>query len=134
MEIVQAVKKLKFNLASATELSEMTVLCTILYRNLMQASNFGDILTNFSFEFFYAIFTQDAPLLFLYPGAKKSKMTKNSNQEEGGGGPALTQAALELQFRRISDLTHSICLHKANRIKDCRGPSFADDCKLSFLH
>ena len=37
-------------------------------------------LTNFSFEFFYEIFTEDAPLLFLYHGAKKSKMTKNSNQ------------------------------------------------------
>ena len=42
-------------------------------------------LTNFSFEFFYEIFTEDASLLFLYHGAKKSKMTKNSNQ----GGPAL---------------------------------------------
>ena len=40
-------------------------------------------LTNFSFEFFYDIFTEDASLLFLYHGAKKSKMTKNSNQ----GGP-----------------------------------------------
>ena len=37
-------------------------------------------LTNFSFEFFYNIFTEDASLLFLYHGAKKSKMTKNSNQ------------------------------------------------------
>ena len=37
-------------------------------------------LANFSFEFFYEIFTQDASLLFLYHGAKKSKMTKNSNK------------------------------------------------------
>ena len=43
-------------------------------------------LTNFSFEFFYEIFTEDASRLLLYHGAKKSKMTKNSNQ---GGGPAL---------------------------------------------
>ena len=42
-------------------------------------------MTNFSFEFSYKIFTEDASLLFLYHGAKKSKMTKNSNQ----GGPAL---------------------------------------------
>ena len=41
-------------------------------------------LTDFSFEFFYEILTEDASLLFLYHGAKKSKMTKNSNQ----GGPA----------------------------------------------
>ena len=43
-------------------------------------------LTNFSFEFFYEKFTEDASLLFVYHGAKKSKMTKNSNQ----GGPALS--------------------------------------------
>ena len=37
-------------------------------------------LTNFSFELFYEIFTEDAPPPLLYHGAKKSKMTKNSNQ------------------------------------------------------
>ena len=42
-------------------------------------------LTKFFFEFFYEIFTEDASLLFLYHGAKKSKMTKNSNQRGGGG-------------------------------------------------
>ena len=40
--------------------------------------------TFFSFEFFYEIFKEDASLRLLYRGAKKSKMTKNSNQ--GGGG------------------------------------------------
>ena len=42
-------------------------------------------LTNFSFEFFNAIFIEDDSLLLLYHGAKTSKMTKNSNQV----GPAL---------------------------------------------
>ena len=37
-------------------------------------------LTNFSFEFFYEVFTKDASLCLLYHGAKKSKTTKNSNQ------------------------------------------------------
>ena len=32
--------------------------------------------TNFSFEFFYEIFTEDASLFRLHHGAKKSKMTK----------------------------------------------------------
>ena len=41
--------------------------------------------TAFSFDFFYEIFTEDASLLLLYHGAKKSKMTKNSNQGEGCG-------------------------------------------------
>ena len=40
-------------------------------------------LTNFSFEFFYKIFTEEASQPLLYHGAKRSKMTKNSNQ--GGG-------------------------------------------------
>ena len=61
-------------------------LCTTLYRNLMQASNFGGTFDQLSFEFFYKIFTKDASLLVLYHGAKKSKMTKNSNQSLGGGG------------------------------------------------
>ena len=46
----------------------------------MQASNFGGTFDQLSFEFFYALFTEDASLLFLYHGAKKSKKTKNSNQ------------------------------------------------------
>ena len=37
---------------------------------------------------FYEIFTEDASLLQLYHGAKNSNMTKNSNQDGGGGGTA----------------------------------------------
>ena len=55
-------------------------------------------LTNFSFEFFYEIFTEDASLPLLYHGAKKSKMTKNSNQ--GGAGPPL-EAILVIFGRRV---------------------------------
>ena len=44
-------------------------------------------LTNLSFEFFHAISTEDVPLRPLFDGAKKAKMTKNSNK----GGPALTR-------------------------------------------
>ena len=53
----------------------------------MQVSNFGGTFDNFFFEYFYEILTEEASLLLLYHGAKKSKMTKNSNQ----GGPALRQ-------------------------------------------
>ena len=35
-------KKVKFNLPSAIELPETAVLCTTLYGNLTQVSNFGD--------------------------------------------------------------------------------------------
>ena len=57
-------------------------------------------LTNFSFEFFYKIFAEDASQLLLYHGAKKSKMTKNSNQ----GGPALNLFFL---------LSHRTCLARS---------------------
>ena len=66
MEIVQAVKKVQFNLARAIELSETAEYCAqpcieTLYKRATSVAH----LTNFSFEFFYAIFTQDAPLPFL---------------------------------------------------------------------
>ena len=51
-------------------------------------------LTNFSFEFFYEMFTEDASLLLLCHGTKKSKMTKNSNQ----GGPALITFCMDHQI------------------------------------
>ena len=51
----------------------------------MQANNFGGTFDQLFLWIFYDIFTEDASLLCLYYGAKKSKMTKNSNQ----GGPAL---------------------------------------------
>ena len=72
-----------------------SILCTTLYRNPMQASNSVAHLTNFSFEFFYKIFTEDASLRLLYHGAKRSKMTKNSNQRGGGGGSCLKAGPLE---------------------------------------
>ena len=51
----------------------------------MQATNFGGTFDQLFLCIFYEIFTEDASLRLLYHGAKKSKMTKNSNQ----GGPAL---------------------------------------------
>ena len=46
----------------------------------MQASNFGGTFDQLSFESFLCACTEDASLLFLYHGAIKSKMTKNSIQ------------------------------------------------------
>ena len=62
------------------------ILCTTLYRNLMQASNFGTAhLTNFSFEFFYALFTEDAPALyFVYTMVQK---VKNDQKLKSRGVP-----------------------------------------------
>ena len=86
-------KKVKLNLPSAIELSETAVLCTTLYRNPMQVSNFGGTFDQLFLWIFYEIFTENASLLHLYHGAKKSKMTKNSNQ--GEGGPALIPVFFE---------------------------------------
>ena len=60
-------------------------------------------LTNFSFEFCYKIFTEDASLPLLYHGAKKSKMTKNSNQG-GGGGPALIPKLFEIEKEIVREV------------------------------
>ena len=65
-------KKVKFNLPSVIELSKTA--------NLMQASNFGGTFGQLFLCIFYEIFTEDASLLFLYHGAKKSKMTKSWSQ------------------------------------------------------
>ena len=77
----------------------------------MQASNFGSALTNFSFEFFYEIFTEDASQHLLYHGTKKSKMTKNSNQ----GGPALKSKKNQSTFPLCR--THSVmCLFESKPV------------------
>ena len=82
MEIVQAVKKLNSISGARLNFRRWPILCTTLYRDPIQASNFGGVLIiiihHFSFEFLYAISTEGAPLLFLYHTiAKKSKKNKN---------------------------------------------------------
>ena len=58
-------------------------------------------LTNFSFEFFYEIFTEDASLLLLYHGAKKVKNDQKLKlKSRGGGGPALMQGIERRLFLR----------------------------------
>ena len=79
-------KKVKFNLPSAIELSE-PICVELCIETLCKRATSVAHLTNFSFEFFYEMFTEDVSLLLLYHGGKKSTMTKNSNQ----GGPALKQ-------------------------------------------
>ena len=81
------VKKLNSISREQLNFRRRPILCTTLYiETLWKRATSVAHLTNFPFELFYKIFTEDASLLFLYYGAKKSKMNKNSNQ----GGPALT--------------------------------------------
>ena len=72
-------------------------------------------LTNFSFEFFYQLFTEDAPLSRLYHGAKKSKMTKNSNQ----GGVLLQQGKLDRAW--LSDIYSSYVRHAVITCNSIKG-------------
>ena len=95
IKIVQAVKKLNSISRERLNFRRRPFLCTTLYRNLMQASNFGGTFDQLSFEIFYEIFTEDASPFFLYHGAKKSKMTKNSNQ----GGSRLDPLSAKPSFQ-----------------------------------
>ena len=86
MEIVQRVKKVKFNLASAIELSE-TVLCTTLYKNPMQVSNFDGAFDQLFLWIYLRNFHGRCLSTLSIPWCKKVKNDQNLNQ--GGGGPAL---------------------------------------------
>ena len=72
-------------------------------------------LTNFSFEFFYENFTEDASQLRLYHGAKKSKMTKNSNQ----GGPALI-FLFESSWKNMKNDTTFVRMRSGNHLGDAK--------------
>ena len=68
-------------------------------------------LTNFFFEFLYAFFRHDAALVFLFHGAKKSKMTKNSNQGD---------SAINLVFCRF---VFSVILPWPKKLRWARKPN-----------
>ena len=67
-------------------------------------------LTNFLFEYFYAVFTHDSFWPFLYHDAKKVKNAKKSNQG-GGGDTALTAHSCET-FRDNGACAHYIMVSK----------------------
>ena len=76
-------------------------LCTTLYGNPMQASNFGGTFDQLFLWIFYKKFTEDSSLFLLYHGAKKLKKTENSNQ----GGPALIREVSLYEFQRETRCT-----------------------------
>ena len=80
LAIVQAVKKLNSISREGFNFRRRPILCTTLYRNLTQASNFGGTFDQHFLCIFNAIFTEDASVLFLYHCAEKSKMTNHSNE------------------------------------------------------
>ena len=82
-------KKVKLNLPSVIELSETAVLCTTLYRNPMQVSNFGGTFDQLFLRIFFMKISQKMPLYVFYTMVQKSQKWPTT-QIKGGGGPALT--------------------------------------------
>ena len=77
-------------------------------------------LTNFSFEFFYEIFTEDASLSILYYGAKKSKMTKNPNQ--GGSCLNLVHVVPVALYHRLSSKLEHLWFFSVSAKASLRSP------------
>ena len=76
IKIIQVVKKLNSISRERLNFRRRPILCTTLYRNLMQASNFGGhIWTTFPLNFFYEIFTEDASQRPLDPICKELSLT-----------------------------------------------------------
>ena len=75
MELVQDVRKLSSISRALLKLSfrRRPILCTALYRNPKQVSNFGGAFDQLFLTFFYEIFTEDASLLFPHYRAKRVK-------------------------------------------------------------
>ena len=71
MKIFQAIKKLNSVSRARLNFWRWPILCTTLYRNPIQASNFGGAFDQLFLWNFYALFTEDASLLLLAYGAKK---------------------------------------------------------------
>ena len=91
-KIVQVVKKVKFNLPSAIELSEtaMQICVQLCIETVCKRATSVAHLTNFSFEFFYETFTKDACLSdFFYIMVQSQKWPKTQIKGVliwGGGG------------------------------------------------
>ena len=87
-------KKVKFNLPSGIELSETGVLCTTLYRNPMQASNFGGAFDQLFLGIFLCNFHRRCLSTPSIPWCKK---VKNDQKLKSRGGPALKGQCHDIQ-------------------------------------
>ena len=72
MEIVQAVKKLNSISREQLNFRRRPILCTTLYRNLIQASNFGGTFDQLFLWIFFMKISQKMPLYFVYTMVQKS--------------------------------------------------------------
>ena len=98
MEIVQAVKKLNSISREWLNFRRRPILCTTLYRNPMQATNFGGTFDQLFLRIFLSNFHRRCLSISSIPWCKKSKMTKNSNQ----GGSCLNTPSLMWRLKKKS--------------------------------
>ena len=112
MEIVQGVKKLNSISRERLNFRRRPILCTTLYRNPMQASNFSGTFDQLFLRIFYKVFTEDASLSLLYHGAKKSKWPKTQIKGSCAGGLA------PWRHRYHGDKMAPICLKMVQSVND----------------
>ena len=73
MEIVQAVKKLNSISRERLDFRRRPSLCTTLYSNLMQVSNFGGTFDQLFLRIFFVKLSQKMPLYIFYTMVQKSQ-------------------------------------------------------------
>ena len=96
MEIVKRVKRLNSISRARLNFRRRPILCTTLYRNLMQVNNFGGTFDQLFLWIFLWNFYRRCLSICSIPWCKKVKITKNSNQ--GGGGGCLNPITKPLFF------------------------------------
>ena len=84
MEIVQAVKKLNWNSRERLNFWRRPILCTTLYRNPMQASNFGGTFDLLFLRMFYKNFHRSCLSSSSIPWCKKVKNDQKLKSRGGG--------------------------------------------------
>ena len=80
LQLLQLIEKLNSISQARLNFQRRPILCTTLYRNLMQSCNFGGTFDQLFFCMFLWNFYRRCPSTSSILWCKKSKMTKNSNQ------------------------------------------------------
>ena len=105
MEIVQAVKKLNSISRERLNFRRRPILCTTLYRNPMQASNFGGTFDQLFLRIFLSNFHRRCLSTSSIPWCKKSQKWPKTQIK---GGPALSQQKFKAE-QSISMGSSVIC-------------------------
>ena len=116
METVQAVKKLYSISRERLNFRRRPILCTTLYRNPMQASNFGGTFDQLFLRIFLYNFHRRCLSISSIPWCKK---VKNDQKLKSTGGPALRE-------KRVSFLTRGVLCESMGACRKWDAPLLAD--------